>query len=215
MVILVNSYSASASEIFAGALQDYKRAVIIGQTTFGKGSVQKFKPTEFGQIKLTDSLYYRVSGLPTQLFGIEPNLNLPSLNDADSQGEKKYKNALKPNTLETVFYVEEKKIEMTSIEESFIDRIALSEYFAKLEEIKNERSDKQKLSLNLKSREQRLKAEKAQTLELVNLDRKLSGLNKFSSYENYINSFENDDFIMDAEIDQSLKTVLDLIALNT
>ena len=104
---------------------------------------------------------------------------------------------------------------MTSIEESFIDRIALSEYFAKLEEIKNERSDKQKLSLNLHSREQTLKAEKAQTLELVNLDRKLSGLNEFNSYENYINSFENDDFIIDAEIDQSLKTVLDLIALNT
>ena len=73
LVVLVNKFSASASEIFAGAMQDYNRAIIVGQTTFGKGSVQKFTETDNGQIKLTDSLYYRVTGEPTQIFGVKPN----------------------------------------------------------------------------------------------------------------------------------------------
>ena len=82
LIVLVNKYSASASEIFAGAMQDYNRGIIVGQTTFGKGSVQRFKTTNNGQIKLTDSLYYRVTGLPTQLFGVCLLYTSPSPRDA-------------------------------------------------------------------------------------------------------------------------------------
>ena len=94
LVVLVNRFSASASEIFAGAIQDYNRGIIAGQKTFGKGSVQRFLRTLDGQIKLTDSLYYRISGEPTQIFGVDPLLEFPSLTDEEDYGEGEYDNCL-------------------------------------------------------------------------------------------------------------------------
>ena len=99
LAVIVDRHSASASEIFAGAMQDYNRAIIVGQTTFGKGSVQKFTETENGQIKITDSLYYRVTGEPTQIFGVRPNLEIPSLISSDGLGEDRYENAIRPTRI--------------------------------------------------------------------------------------------------------------------
>ena len=93
MAVMVDRYSASASEIFAGAIQDYQRGLVIGQKTFGKGSVQNLYPLDrysrykskkgFGQLTLTIAKYYRVTGEGTQNKGIEPDINLPSfINDA-------------------------------------------------------------------------------------------------------------------------------------
>jgi len=100
--VLINRGSASASEIFAAAMQDYGRAVIIGEPSFGKGTVQTVisldamarsdKP-KFGEVKLTVAQFYRVNGGTTQLRGVTPDIQLPSFLEADS-GEAGFDNAL-------------------------------------------------------------------------------------------------------------------------
>lgn len=103
MAVLVNRYSASASEIFAGAMQDYGRALIIGSPTFGKGTVQtlidldRFLPNaknQLGQLKLTIAKFYRVSGSSTQHRGVLPDIDFPSLLDDEEAGESAQDHAL-------------------------------------------------------------------------------------------------------------------------
>ncbi|MDG1474522.1 MAG: carboxy terminal-processing peptidase, partial [Porticoccaceae bacterium] len=87
LLVMINRLSASASEIFAGALQDYGRALIVGNQSFGKGTVQDITPLTSGQLKLTISKFYRVSGDSTQHRGILPDIAFPSLHDIDEIGE--------------------------------------------------------------------------------------------------------------------------------
>jgi len=101
LAVLVDRYSASASEIFAAAIQDYKRGVVIGQRTFGKGSVQNLfnldrfmRAPGYGQLTLTIGKYYRVTGGSTQHRGVEPDIELPSLVDIDTVGESTRDTAL-------------------------------------------------------------------------------------------------------------------------
>ena len=104
MVVLIDRFSASASEIFAGAIQDYKRGIIIGQKTYGKGSVQSLYPLDrysrftskkgFGQLTLTIAKYYRVTGAGTQNKGVIPDIVLPSFIDEKLIGEETKINSL-------------------------------------------------------------------------------------------------------------------------
>jgi len=103
LAVLVNRGSASASEIFSGALQDYKRGVVIGESTFGKGTVQNIidlkryiRNSDFnlGQIKVTLAKFYRVSGSSNQRVGVAPDVQFPSLYSADDFGEASKENAL-------------------------------------------------------------------------------------------------------------------------
>ena len=87
LAVLVNRLSASASEIFAGAMQDYHRALIIGVQTFGKGTVQSIQPLNHGELKLTLAKFYRVSGQSTQHQGVVPDILYPSDVDIDEIGE--------------------------------------------------------------------------------------------------------------------------------
>lgn len=87
MALLVNRLSASASEIFAGAMQDYHRALIIGGQTFGKGTVQTIQPLNHGELKLTLAKFYRVSGQSTQHQGVLPDVAFPSIIDTKEIGE--------------------------------------------------------------------------------------------------------------------------------
>jgi carboxyl-terminal processing protease len=214
LIVLVNKYSASASEIFAGAMQDYNRALVVGQTTFGKGSVQRFRTTNNGQIKLTDSLYYRVTGTPTQIYGVEPNLVIPSLINSDKLGESEYENAIRPNNIENTFFIKFNLNEPDELKESFNSRINNSEYFSKVDEIRAQKDLNLSLSLNIKVREQLLETDRKNTLELANYGRRLSGKSEFKDYDEYKNYIAEDEFIIDAEIDQSLKVLNDLILLN-
>lgn len=94
LVVLVNRLSASASEIFAGAIQDYHRGIIIGAQTFGKGTVQSVNPMIEGGLKITESKFYRVSGDSTQHRGVIPDVVIPLLIDPEEVGESAYDNAL-------------------------------------------------------------------------------------------------------------------------
>ncbi len=94
LVVLVNRLSASASEIFSGAIQDYNRGLIIGNQTFGKGTVQALQKLDQGQIKLTHAKFYRVSGGSTQNMGVIPDITFPALYDKDDIGESSLPEAL-------------------------------------------------------------------------------------------------------------------------
>ena len=111
LAVLVDRFSASASEIFAGAIQDYSRGVIIGQQTFGKGTVQNLYSLDqyfrsedekgFGQLTLTIGKYYRVTGASTQHRGVHPDIALPSTIDTEIVGESARENALPWDTVKT------------------------------------------------------------------------------------------------------------------
>ena len=101
--VLINRGSASASEIFAAAIQDYGRGVVIGGTSFGKGTVQtvanldqltKNKKAEFGELKMTIAQFFRINGGTTQLHGVTPDISFPTLGDEADFGESSYDNAL-------------------------------------------------------------------------------------------------------------------------
>ena len=94
MAVMVDRYSASASEIFAGAIQDYQRGLIIGHKTFGKGTVQQLDDLTSGQLKLTESKFYRVTGSGMQNRGVEPDITLPSTWDIEESGESSLDSAL-------------------------------------------------------------------------------------------------------------------------
>ena len=87
LAVVINRYSASASEIFAGAIQDYQRGLIIGNQSFGKGTIQSLLPLNSGQLKITHGKFYRISGKSTQHMGIVPDLTLPSLSNLSKVGE--------------------------------------------------------------------------------------------------------------------------------
>ena len=95
IVVLVNRMSASASEIFAGAIQDYQRGLVLGSDTFGKGTVQSLTPLSHGRLKITESKFYRVSGESTQNRGVIPDVAFPPIYDKSLVGESASKNAMK------------------------------------------------------------------------------------------------------------------------
>jgi carboxyl-terminal processing protease len=210
VVVLVNKFSASASEIFAGALQDYNRAVIMGQETFGKGSVQRFTDTLNGQIKFTDSLYYRVSGQPTQIYGVTPNLLIPNLINTDDYGEKRYENAIKPSAIDSAVYFVNNPLVDDNIEEIHSQALSTSAYFSLLNEIK-EKDAKLEISLNYEKRVSERERSRTDSLKLINLRREISNLKQFQTYEEYMEFEEEDEFTLDAEIDQSINILLELV----
>ncbi|EAT59872.1 carboxyl-terminal protease [Chlorobium ferrooxidans DSM 13031] len=115
LAVLVNRYSASASEIVAAAIQDYGRGVVIGERTFGKGTVQSIirisrpitlsdTPVDLGEVKLTIAKFYRISGGSTQHKGVEPDLVMPSMIDTATVGEDTYTSSLPFSTISPANY---------------------------------------------------------------------------------------------------------------
>ena len=123
LAVLVNRYSASASEIFAAAIQDYARGVIVGQQTFGKGTVQNLYSLDqylrsqddegFGQLTLTIGKYYRVTGESTQHRGVDPDISLPSHINAELVGESVRDSALPWDTVPTTRFRAGKPLDST------------------------------------------------------------------------------------------------------
>ncbi|MCP4114938.1 MAG: tail-specific protease [Desulfobacteraceae bacterium] len=94
LVVMINRMSASASEIFAGAIKDYNRGIIAGTRSFGKGTVQALQAIDKGQLKLTSAKFYRISGKSTQNLGVAPDINYPRLYNPEETGESSLKGAL-------------------------------------------------------------------------------------------------------------------------
>ena len=114
MGVLINRGSASASEIFAAAIQDYGRGIIIGEPSFGKGTVQtlfgldRFSQNEkvkYGELKFTVAQFFRINGGTTQLRGVTPDIKLPTMSDSDSFGESSYDNALPWTSIKPAIYI--------------------------------------------------------------------------------------------------------------
>jgi len=112
--VLINRASASASEIFAAAIQDYGRGLIIGEPSFGKGTVQtlinldRFGQSDkarFGELKMTIAQFFRINGGTTQLRGVTPDIKLPQVSDAESFGESSYDNALPYTQIKPAVYI--------------------------------------------------------------------------------------------------------------
>jgi carboxyl-terminal processing protease len=113
LAVLVNRYSASASEIFAAAIQDYSRGLVIGEPTFGKGTVQSlldlddYAPSDkpgMGQLKITMAQFFRVNGGSTQNLGVEPDIRFPSFGDPQEYGERSMDNALPWTSIDPARY---------------------------------------------------------------------------------------------------------------
>lgn len=113
LVVLTNRFSASASEIFAGAIQDYNRGVVVGESTHGKGTVQQIvdlnrffnePDVQAGELKLTLQKFYRVTGSSTQMKGVVPDVQLPTPYDADKFGESSYPNAMPWDEIKGTLY---------------------------------------------------------------------------------------------------------------
>jgi carboxyl-terminal processing protease len=120
--VLVDRFSASASEIFAGAIQDYNRGVVLGQRTFGKGTVQNLVPLDRwspkpvnGQLTVTIGKFYRVTGESTQHRGVEPDVTLPSQIDLEEFGESALEGALPWDRIPGVPFRSEAKAQQPNI----------------------------------------------------------------------------------------------------
>ncbi len=173
MVVLANKLSASASEIFAAALQDYNRAAIVGDTsTFGKGTVQTMvdigniipMSTGAGALKLTIQKFYRISGGSTQLRGVVSDIKLPSLWDQSDIGESALKGPLGYDTIDAVPYDKvEKPLFVQELKQKSVARVTGDQEFKWImedaERIKK-RVAENKVSLNEKARKAEVEEEK-------------------------------------------------------
>jgi carboxyl-terminal processing protease len=222
MIVLVDRFSASASEIFAGAIQDYGRALIIGQQTYGKGTVQNAHPLnytifgrkpELGQLNVTIGKYYRITGESTQDRGVTPDIALPSLIDANEVGESTRDRALPWDHIEpATFRIEgDLKPIAASLEKLHTDRTAGSADFRYLHDdiaaLDAMRSQKT-LSLNLKTRETERKRVESERLERENAWRTAHDVKPVKSLEEI-----KDDATAGIILDEASQIAADLVVV--
>lgn len=182
LAVLVNRTSASASEIFAGAIQDYQRGIVLGGQTFGKGTVQEIIPMDYGQVKLTRSKFYRISGESTQHRGVIPDIVFPDVYDAyEDIGESSLNGALPWDTVRAVEYNPYHAIQalLPELQQRYEERTEVSPDFIYLrDQIERTRELRQKEQLSLN--EQKVKEEREQArreeFNAENTRRSLKGL---------------------------------------
>ena len=196
--VLVDRYSASASEIFAGAIQDYKRGIVIGHRTFGKGTVQKLDDLSDGQIKITESKFYRVSGSSTQSKGIEPAIVLPSTWDIEETGESSLDESLPWDTIRPIRHriYDLNTYAIQAALENHKNRLSSDpnmQYILKIRKRYDQRKQKKELSLNISQRKADKFERRSWVLNAENSRRSLLNMNKFDSYEDLEAFRENDD----------------------
>ncbi|MBF0209849.1 MAG: carboxy terminal-processing peptidase [Desulfamplus sp.] len=190
LVVIVNRMSASASEIFAGAIRDYNRGLIVGNQTFGKGTVQALQPIENGQLKLTNAKFYRVSGESTQNLGILPDIEFPSIYNSDETGESSLDGALLWDKSERAQYkpYPDTQISYTlsQLKDKHLKRIDKNPDFAHLREryeLSKEIYNLKSLSLNIAKRKEYKEYLNRMELEIENRLRRAKGQEPLTSIE--------------------------------
>ena len=198
LLVLVNRYSASASEIVAGAIQDYKRGIVVGQRTFGKGTVQSLENLSPGQIKITESKYYRINGMSTQNKGVVPDIELPVTWDIDTVGESSYPTAMAWDVIRPYrhkkFKLDEDLIEQVISQFEF--RLSDEPNLNYLKKVRNRydlNKNKKLLSLNINNRKTQKELRKDWLLEIENERRSGLGLNVFLTYSEMEEFNDNED----------------------
>lgn len=187
IAVLINRLSASASEIFAGAIQDYGRGLIIGSTTFGKGSVQNLVDLKHGRLKITEAKFYRISGDSTQHRGVIPDVQLPTLLDPDEIGESSYDNVLPWDRIHPAphqnYYAISKYL--PKIETTHQERMAKDPDFIFLNKqsvMFKEASAKKEVSLRLATRQEEQKKMEQRALAMENERRVAKGEKPYADY---------------------------------
>ncbi|CAM3118435.1 carboxy terminal-processing peptidase [Pseudomonas plecoglossicida] len=180
LALLVNRLSASASEIFAGAMQDYHRALIIGGQTFGKGTVQTIQPLNHGELKLTLAKFYRVSGQSTQHQGVLPDIDYPSIIDTKEIGESALPEAMPWDTIRPVVkpaadpfkpFLTQLKAQHEARSDKDAEFTYIRDRLALTQKLMNEKT----VSLNEQDRRARHDDIEAKQLALENIRRKAKG----------------------------------------
>ena len=180
LVVLINRLSASASEIFAGALQDYQRGLIVGDRSFGKGTVQTLIPLTEGQLKITESKFYRISGDSTQHRGVVPDVEFPSIYDAKEIGESSLDHALNWDQINPVRHQRYNDLStvVPRVTASFVERSAGNPDFVYLEEqveMARQTSEITELPLNEAARIALRESQEQKALVIENKRRKAKG----------------------------------------
>jgi len=223
LVVLVDRFSASASEIFTAAIQDYQRGVVIGQRTFGKGTVQNLYILDqyarhvpdpgLGQLTLTIGKYYRITGGSTQNRGVLPDIDLPSAIDPAKNGESSRERALPWDKIRPTNYVAEKPLdnEISYLTQSYTQRSQhspdldyLRSDIAAIEELRAQKS----ISLNREKRLEERETLRHQRLARINRRRIADGLEPVDSLDD-IEDEEQPDILLN----QATKIVADFIQL--
>ena len=210
MAVMVDRYSASASEIFAGAIQDYERGLIIGHPTFGKGTVQQLDDLTSGQLKLTESKFYRITGSGMQNKGVTPDIILPATWDIQKSGESSLDSALPWDKIKAVRF---KKFRfnqnaVTHIRKAHLDRLENSpdlNYLLDIRERYDQQQDKETLSINLDIRKGEKLNRQQWALETENKRRDAHGFKLFKTYQDLKDFNENkEDIDIDIQNDYLL-----------
>jgi carboxyl-terminal processing protease len=192
LIVLINRFSASASEIFAGAIQDYGRGLVVGSTTWGKGSVQTYMPIEKGEghIKITQATFYRVSGDSTQHRGVIPDIELPSLVNTKELGESSYDNALPWDQIRPAPHDVYNNIAalLPALKPTHSERVKADPEFIYIQQqsaLYDELTSKKIVSLKLATRQQEQKIIEQRTLDIENKKRKAKGEPVYANYADF------------------------------
>ncbi len=218
LAVLVNRLSASASEILASAIQDHGRGIIIGNQTFGKGTVQSMNRINPGRIKYTQSKYYRISGDSTQERGVIPDIIFPSVIDKEDIGESSLPQAMAwdrinpvrfrklANLSPTISYLELRHKQRIQENPDFI---YLNERFTLLQENRN----KVNVPLQESKRRQEREEIKVNYLAMENKRRLARGLKPYKTYAEMENAEDEDDMESDSLLQESGDILIDWLIL--
>ncbi|WP_374295556.1 carboxy terminal-processing peptidase [Acinetobacter sp.] len=190
LAVMVNLASASASEIYSAAIQDYGRGIVIGSTTTGKGTAQiQLDSLAYGQATLTQRKFYRVTGGSTQNKGVVPDIKLIDIY-FEQFGERKSKNPLVWDTIATAPFKREGMVQpyIQSLQQASDQRRAVDPQFKYLDTyvgLAKETADEKVLALDIDTRKAKIQALEAKTLQAENIRRKETGLAPYPNWESY------------------------------
>jgi carboxyl-terminal processing protease len=190
MIVLVNLASASASEIFSAAIQDYERGLVVGSTTTGKGTAQvQLDNLAYGQATLTQRKFYRVTGGSTQNKGVVPDIPFVSIYDEDL-GERKAKNPLAWDTIATAPYIREDNLSplvpaLTTASKARQEKDPQYVYLNAIKALSLANKDRKTLSLDIDVRRKEIQAIDAQSLAAENARRTKTGLQPYPNWQTY------------------------------